>query len=126
MVHRGEIVEKAIRESGYPIATLAKKIGRSRRHLYNIFENNKVSWDVIEEIGRIINHDFSKNFKELRTAQANVMRDERQIYLTKERELEEIKGALSDLRVKYIELLEKYNLLLSAQLPKAKAKGKSR
>lgn len=122
MIHRGEIVEKAIRESGYPIATLAKKLGRSRRHLYNIFENNKVSWDVIEDIGKLINHDFSKNFKELRTAQANVMRDEKQIYLTKERELEEIKSALSDLRVKYIELLEKYNALLSAQLPKGKSK----
>lgn len=90
--------------------------------MYNIFENNKVSWDVIEDIGKLINHDFSKNFKELRTAQANVMRDEKQIYLTKERELEEIKSALSDLRVKYIELLEKYNALLSAQLPKGKSK----
>lgn len=125
MNHRGEIVEKAIRESGYPIATLAKKLGRSRRHLYNIFENNKVPWDTIEDIGKIINHDFSKNFKELRLAQANVMLEEKQIYLSKERELEEARTALSDLRVRYIELLEKYNGLLSSQIP-IKPKRKSR
>ena len=38
MQHRGEIVERAIRQSGYPISSIAKKLGKSRRWMYLMFD----------------------------------------------------------------------------------------
>ena len=47
MVHRGEIVEQAVRKSGIPIATIAKRLGKSRRWMFlmNLFEPIKY-WKV--------------------------------------------------------------------------------
>ncbi len=54
MLHRGEIVEKTIRESGYSITSIAQKIGKSRRWMYLLFENTAVSIELILQIGKII------------------------------------------------------------------------
>lgn len=61
--HRGEIIEKAVRETGFPISQLAKKLGKTRQTLYNLFQNRNVSIDIIQEISKIINHDFSSEIK---------------------------------------------------------------
>ena len=58
MVHRGEIVEQAVRKSGIPIATIAKRLGKSRRWMYLMFENPDVPLEVIKRIGEIIYYDF--------------------------------------------------------------------
>ncbi len=62
MKHAGEIVENAVRNSGITLSKLSKRIGRSRQYLYNIFESNKIDWEVIESIGSIIHHDFYIDF----------------------------------------------------------------
>lgn len=67
MEHRGEIIEKEIRESGIPLTTIAKRMGKTRQWLYLLFENPNVSLDHMLEIGKIIYHDFSKNIPELKT-----------------------------------------------------------
>ena len=59
MKHRGEIVEKAIRESGIPITTIAKRLGKTRQWLYLLFDNPIVPLDSVIAIGRIIYHNFS-------------------------------------------------------------------
>ncbi|MFK7901012.1 MAG: hypothetical protein AB8B61_09670 [Cyclobacteriaceae bacterium] len=41
-LHQGEGLEKAIRASGMSISYIAREMGRSRRHFYNIFEQEKV------------------------------------------------------------------------------------
>ena len=64
MQHRGEIVKKAIPLSGYSITKLSEKLGRSRRWMYQVFENSTVSLDLILEIGKIIQYDFSGDIKE--------------------------------------------------------------
>lgn len=117
MVHRGEIVERVVRDSGYPITRLAEKLGKSRRHVYNIFENHKVDFETIDSIGRIINHDFSKEFKDL----ANTFREDREVYPARQlEEMQSLKKELNSIKAKYIELLEEYNLLLSKQVKKRK------
>ncbi len=63
MKHQGEIVEKAVRESGISIVRLAERLGLSRQTVYNIFDNPVVPWDTVTKIGYIINHDFSKEIK---------------------------------------------------------------
>jgi len=58
MTHRGEIVEQAVRKSGVPIATIAKRLGKSRRWMYLMFDNPDVPIEMIARIGKIIYYDF--------------------------------------------------------------------
>lgn len=65
MIHRGEIVERAIRNSGIPLTTIAKKLGKTRQWLYYVFENPNLSLDLIIEIGKIIFYDFSRDIPQI-------------------------------------------------------------
>ena len=47
MQHKGEIVEKAVRDSGMPLTKLSAKMHKSRRWMYNAFENENLSIDYI-------------------------------------------------------------------------------
>ena len=62
MYHRGEIVEKAVRESGFSLTKLAQRMGKSRKWLYDAFENPNLSIEFVLEIGKIIHHDFGSTF----------------------------------------------------------------
>ncbi|TNE54610.1 MAG: hypothetical protein EP338_07260 [Bacteroidetes bacterium] len=66
MQHRGKIIEKAIRRSGVPISRVAAQIGKSRRWLYLMFENEHAPLDYVFLIGRVIEHDFTKELVELK------------------------------------------------------------
>ncbi len=96
MQHRGEIIKEAIYKSGFPITELAKRIGKSRRWVYLLFENNNVSLDLVLKIGSIIHYDFSNEINEF---QSNSFIAE------KEENVEYWKN-------KYLKLLEEYNELL--------------
>jgi len=65
MVHRGEIVEQAVRKSGVPIATIAKRLGKSRRWMYLMFDNPDVPIEMIARIGKIIYYDFHEDLPDL-------------------------------------------------------------
>ena len=108
MKHRGEIVEKAVRESGMSISALAIKLGKSRRHVYNLFQYHNLDWETIAQIGEIINIDFSQKFPELKTLQNS----------TSSTTPKDIKSCIEQLHYwkdKYIALLEEHNKLLKAK-----------
>ncbi len=112
MQHKGEIIEKAVRDSGYPITKLAKKMGKSRRWVYQIFESQNVPVDYVMEIGRIIYHDFAEEMKDL-NAYKNSLDNSR---------VSEVPGSFrSDhheaeyWKNKYLYVLERYNELLVKQ-----------
>jgi hypothetical protein len=65
MQHKGEIVERAVRQSGFPLTQLTKRLGKSRRWIYDAFLNANLSIDYILEIGKIIHHDFRSEITEL-------------------------------------------------------------
>lgn len=65
MASRGEIVRKVIQESGYSVTRMAEKIRISRAQLYLDFNNPEMSFDRILAIGKVLNHDFSAEFKDL-------------------------------------------------------------
>lgn len=105
MQHRGEIVKKAVHQSGYSVTKLAQKLGKSRRWMYQMFENNNVSLEVIIKIGTIINYDFSSeipmlknSFKEVPTHSYNNLPENTVDYW----------------KNKYLVLLEEYNQLLKS------------
>lgn len=103
MQHRGEIAEQAIRQSGFPITVIAKRLGKSRRWMYLMFDNPQVDIDTILAIGRIIHHDFSSEIKELNTINHSVLIDPRDKYNDQSKEY---------WKNKYLKLLEDYNELL--------------
>ncbi len=106
MQHRGEIVEQAVRQSGYPISKLALKMGKSRRWMYLMFDNAQVSFETIIAIGEVIHHDFSDEIKELKQIDSeNIFREKQMEYATKNSEVDYWKD-------KYYALLEEYNQLL--------------
>jgi len=109
MQHKGEIVEKVIRESGYPITRLAKKLGKSPRWMYYMFDKDNVSIDHILEIGKILHYDFSEQIKDIKTYKIVVKSQEVEDPLPDHLKDDEI--ALW--KNKYLELLEKHNQLLS-------------
>jgi len=102
--HLGEILEKAIRQSEYPISKIAKKIGYTRQHMYNLFNQNKIDLALIDEIGKIINHDFSDEIKSLKKYGGHNINN---INLNEKPESYD-----SIYKEKYLRLLEEFNVLL--------------
>lgn len=110
MLHRGEIIEKAIRESGYSITTVAQRLGKSRRWMYLLFENPAVSIDLILQIGKIIYHDFSLEFPEIIHRKMVANEPENKGYSNNDE--------VAFWKEKYFTLLEEYNTLLKQELGK--------
>jgi predicted transcriptional regulator len=104
MQHRGEIIKKAIYKSGYPITELAKRLDKSRRWMYLMFENNNVSLDIVLQVGKIIHYDFTEEIKEFNPYQ-NAVDELTTDYQKNESQAEYWKN-------KYLKLLEEYNELL--------------
>ncbi len=109
--HRGEIVEKAVRQNGYPLSKLANRLGKSRRWIYNAFENAQLPLDYILQIGKIIHYDFSDEIDELKVTSSNMEESFFQPYITPSKDS-------AYWQSKYYELLEKYNSLLEKRLEK--------
>ncbi|MHB9148194.1 MAG: helix-turn-helix domain-containing protein [Candidatus Amoebophilus sp.] len=65
MTHRGEIVEKVVRRSAYPLTKLADKLNISRNTLYNSFKSANLNYCFIQEVGKIVHYDFSVDFSEI-------------------------------------------------------------
>lgn len=109
MVHKGEIIEKAVRGSGISITELGKRIGKSRRHIYNIFNSTSVNWEMILKIGKAIHYDFTKDFKDLEKLHKYKVKENVSIAM------EDTADYINDSdywKNKYLEILEDYNKLL--------------
>jgi plasmid maintenance system antidote protein VapI len=102
-MHKGQVIQKAVKESGISITQLAKKLKKSRQSVYNIFDSQQVPLDMIIEIGKAIHYDFSKDFKQLKSyssqSDATIAEDSNVEYW----------------KQKYITLLEEYNQLLKSK-----------
>lgn len=103
MEHRGEIIKDAVYKSGYSITELAKKLGKSRRWMYLMFENSNVSLDLVLQIGKIISYDFTNEIKEFNLFQSPI--GESTDYQLNESQADYWKN-------KYLKLLEEYNEIL--------------
>ncbi|MNR29911.1 hypothetical protein D3C85_1473290 [compost metagenome] len=102
--HRGEIVKKAVYKSGYPITELAKRLSKSRRWIYLMFDNTNVSLDIVLQIGKIIHYDFRDEIKEFSSYQ-KAINEPVSDYQNDESQVEYWKN-------KYLKLLEEYNEIL--------------
>jgi hypothetical protein len=66
MMHRGQLVEKIVRNSGYSLTKLAERLGISRNTLYNRFGESRLGYRFIMEVGNIIYYDFTIDFPEIK------------------------------------------------------------
>jgi uncharacterized protein YdcH (DUF465 family) len=104
-IHRGEIVEKVMRRSGYSLTKLAAKLDISRNTLYNRFKDADLSYTFIMEVGKVIHYDFSVHFPEMQEILVLTNKDFPQYG-------EQQLATLWRLESRYARLLEKYNKLL--------------
>lgn len=104
MQHRGEIIKEAVYKSGYAITELAKRLGKSRRWMYLMFENSNVSLDMVLQIGEIIHYDFTEEIKDFSPYQSAV-NEPATDYKNEQLQVEYWKN-------KYLKLLEEYNEIL--------------
>ncbi|MBX9890552.1 MAG: hypothetical protein K2X94_04745 [Amoebophilaceae bacterium] len=108
--HKGKIVEEAIKNSGYQMKALAKKLGIARNTLYTKIKEAQLDDAFIIKIGNIIHYDFSISFPNLQVDQGEVQ-DHQGIYshaAYKNPDFIE----LQLLNKKYLKLLEDYTKLL--------------
>jgi transcriptional regulator with XRE-family HTH domain len=116
--HRGKIVEFIVRRHPLGLSEISRKVGVSRRTLYNWFENEKLSMNDIKKIGVAIDYDFSKelpveiyenslsNLKYQETKALSPDTEYRAVYYWME---------------KYIRLLEQYNEILNCKMDKSQS-----
>lgn len=104
--HLGAILEKAVRQSGYPISKLANRIGYTRQHVYNLFAKQHVDLVLLEKIGKTINHNFSDDVKQLKKYE--IQKQEFDISVNKVKDNDET----NNFKEMYYSLLEEYTALL--------------
>ncbi len=117
--HKGEIIEKAIKSSGYTLKEVAKRMKVSRSTLYNRFRNIDINDDFILLLSKVIHHDFLKELPYLKD-------------YFKHKETEEKKDPYEKLTTheslfiqkKYYQILEKHNQLLKMVIRLTSAKKK--
>lgn len=99
IIHRGQIVQRAVKNSGIKISELSRKLDKSRRFVYTMFEKDQMPLHYVRQIGNIINYNFSKEIPEL------------------EQDLGLSENEMS-WKDKYISLLEEHNRFLKKMLAK--------
>ncbi len=128
MLHQGEILQEAIKNSGISITRIVEELGITRPTIYRKFKEETIDYGFVKRIGDIINHDFSNNFTAVQQSSlpfvtftpkshvTNVVTS--RVTSSQIPDLEPSKQLLA-LQSKYIALLEAYNeLLLKVYGPK--------
>jgi predicted transcriptional regulator len=98
-LHHGLIVEKVVRRSGMSLSHLARLLNVNRRSIYNWFNQQRLSIDLILSIEKAIGYDFSNEIPEYSKYRVSIMKP--------------VEDNQSEVwKMKYVDLLEKYNELL--------------
>lgn len=119
-VHQGDVIERIIRRQGHSLTDLARLTGVNRRSIYNWFLQPRVKPENIIRIGQAIHHDFSAQFPEQFVSED---------FVPVADQLKVVDEKLDVWKEKYVDLLERYNLLLrissgELQLPGASSSAK--
>lgn len=62
MLHQGEILQNAIKNSGISITRIVEELGITRPTIYRKFKEEVIDYNFVKKVGDIINHDFSHEF----------------------------------------------------------------
>lgn len=61
-IHRGEILEEAVRRSPLKITQLVKRMGISRSSYYNHIADPHLPFETLEQYGKVLQYDFTQDF----------------------------------------------------------------
>jgi len=111
-IHHGQIIELVVRREGYNISELARLAKVNRRSVYYWFNQQYLKTELIYQIGIHIKHDFSVEFPHLFKSddftQMNYHRSSKS-----GTDLPQNNNEIAYWKDKYLDILEKYNLLLT-------------
>jgi DNA-binding XRE family transcriptional regulator len=111
-VHIGHTFEQVIRRDRLGISELARRLDVSRRTIYNWFETQNLSFEIVFKVGRIIGHDFSQEFPQLFIYENQDLVD-KNLNIPHKNDPDFSINPVYYWMDKYIKLLEKYNEILS-------------
>jgi hypothetical protein len=109
-VHRGELLKKAVKDSGIPVTTLIKRMQFSRTSYYNHIDNKDLPLDILAQYGKALGIDFSVKFPQLKHVENFINKAPLNI--------EDAISEINYWKDKYYELLEKYNSSIEEKLSK--------
>ncbi|TVT41234.1 helix-turn-helix domain-containing protein [Hymenobacter setariae] len=132
MLHQGEIVQEAIKNSGISITRIVEELGITRPTIYRKFKDDTLDAKFVRRIGEIIGHDFAQDFTMPEQSSLPFVSSVSKSYVTQSvvspvtprvttSQVSDLDAShqLLALQGKYIALLEAYNeLLLKVYGPK--------
>lgn len=65
-IHRGNLLDRAVRESSTNITQMVKRLGISRGTFYNHTKDPNLSYEQLAKYGKVIKHDFSQDLPEMK------------------------------------------------------------
>lgn len=66
MIHRGFKVEQVLVSKGIDISRLSQLVNLTKDHLYVLLGDRFLEYDIIDFIGKHVDHDFSNEFPEMK------------------------------------------------------------
>jgi len=106
-IHRGALLEAAVKESGTNITKLVKRMGIARGTYYNHKNDPNLSLEQLAAYGKVLRHDFSDDIPEMKRY---VVEESESPYTPKT--IAEAIAQRDQWREKYYQLMEQYLKLL--------------
>lgn len=110
--HRGQALAAAVTTSGMNVEDVADKAGYTRSAYYKHVKKADLDFHILIEYGKALRFDFSDEFPEM---PKYLLQEPDEIYGVPET-LDQAKTMLAQLKNKYTDLLEKYNLLMEEKV----------
>ncbi len=114
--NRGQLLAAAVEASGLKKEEAAKKAGYSRSAYYKHIENPELDFSILIAYGKALRYDFTDDIPEM---PRYLLEDPGEIYGSPESMTEALQ-IISQLKNKYLELLEKYNRLIEEKWKEAR------
>lgn len=114
-LHRGHLLKELVEANGIAITKLVQRVGVSRSSYYNHIEEPELHFDILFNYGKVLNVNFSDYFSDLlvlETQDANPHYPEE----LDPKNFEEALIQYKLLHKRYVQLLERHNLLLEQNL----------
>ena len=107
-IHRGEVLQLAVRKHKLKITQVVKKLGISRGTFYNHIEDPNLPLEVLEKYGKALGYDFTTDLPEM---SKYTFEEPSEVYGQQPSTIEEAIKQRDYWKDKYIALLEEHHRL---------------
>jgi ACT domain-containing protein len=110
-IHRGALLEAAVRETGANITKMVKRMGIARGTFYNHKNDPNLSLEQLAEYGKVLKYDFSQDLPEMK----RYVLEEPEVPYTSPKTIEEAIEQRDYWRERYYKKQQDYLKLLANQ-----------